>query len=66
MLFFDKFVHNGNTYWYDAKDAVLNMDAQIVGYFINQPDGSKMIYMFRHDNDDNRTYDEVIEEIENQ
>ncbi len=59
----DKFEYRGTSYYEDEKGGVLNSDAVIVGYFIEK-NGQKNLYMFEYSDDDNRTYEEVIESIE--
>lgn len=59
----DRFMYEDNIYYEDDKGAILNSDAVLVGYFIEQ-NGQKNIYMFKNKDDDNRTYEEIIRSIE--
>lgn len=59
-----KFTHESAIHYYDDKGAVLNADGRLVGYFIKQPDGHNKLYMFEQKNKDNRSYQDVINQIE--
>lgn len=59
-----KFPHDGNTYYYDDKNAILNTDGKIVGYFIKQENGTNKMFSIQQKNKDTRTFAEVIESIE--
>lgn len=59
-----KFSHDDNTYYYDDKNAILNTDGKIVGYFIKQEDGSNKMFSITQKNKDIRTFDQVIDSIE--
>jgi hypothetical protein len=59
-----KFSHDGKVYYYDDKNTILNPDGQVVGYFIQQPDGSNKMYMINLKNKDDRTYQQIIDSIE--
>lgn len=60
----DKFIYKGLVYYYDSRNTILNSDAQFVGFFINQDDGSKKIQFLKSSQEDNRTYEAVIDDIE--
>ena len=51
-------------YYCDDKNTILNGDGQTVGYFIEQCDKTKKMYMIKLQNEDTRTYQEVIDSIE--
>jgi hypothetical protein len=59
-----KFSHDGNTYYYDDKNAILNTDGSIVGYFVKQEDGSNKMFSILQKNKDMRTFAQVIDSIE--
>ena len=59
-----KFSHDGNTYYYDDKNAILNTDGSIVGYFVKQEDGTNKMFSILQKNKDTRTFDQVIDSIE--
>lgn len=60
----DKFIYKDNAYYYDSRNTILNNDAQFVGFFINREDGTKKIQFLKSTYTDNRTYEEVIADIE--
>ena len=60
-----KFTYEGTKYYYDDKNAIFNTDSKIVGYFIKQPDGNNKMYPILKKNKDTRTFQEVINSIEN-
>lgn len=60
-----KFRHNNNEYYCDDKCAIYDTDLNIVGYFVNQPNDVKKIYMIDSQNTDNRSFQEIIDSIEN-
>lgn len=60
----DKFMYNGEIYYYDSRNSILNSDAQFVGFFLDQEDGTKKIQFLRQPNDDTRTYEQIIADIE--
>ena len=59
-----QFTYEGVTYYYDDMNAVLNTDAQVIGYLIDQTDGGKKLYLLHPNTRDNRTYQQVINDIE--
>lgn len=59
----DKFIYDGNTYYYNKKNMILDIYGQFVGVFIDHCNDRKKIYLFNMVYD-NRTYDEVIHDIE--
>jgi hypothetical protein len=59
-----KFTYEGNVYYYDDKNSILNSDGQLVGFFIKQNEGVNKMYMINQKNVDNRTYQQVIDSIE--
>lgn len=61
----DKFIYKNNIYWVDNRNTILDNDANFVAIFIDNDNGSKQIYFIEPKNTDNRTYDEVIKNIEN-
>ena len=60
-----KFTYDDITYYYDDRNAILNADGQLVGHFIPQGDGNNKMYLFNRKNQDTRTFEEVIDWIEN-
>ena len=59
-----KFPYEGRTYYYDENDAIINTDGVLIGYFIKQRDGNKKMYMFEQRNKDQRTFEQIINDIE--
>jgi hypothetical protein len=62
-----KFKHNDMTYYYDEKGAIYNPDGKVVGYFVKHDNNSidSKMYMIESKNKDTRTFQEVIDSIEN-
>jgi hypothetical protein len=59
----DKFLYNNSIYYYDNRNTVLNIYGQYVGFIIERNVRSKSIYFLNNVYDD-RTYEEVINNIE--
>jgi hypothetical protein len=59
----DKIIHDGIPYYYDIKNAVYDIEGQIVGYLIDQTGGIKKLYMIKSSNEDDRSFDEVVNDI---
>lgn len=62
----DKFIHNNVTYYYDDKNAIFNTDGKVIGFFIKQPNVDNDVKIYHiESNRDARTYEEIINFIEN-
>lgn len=56
-------IPNTNNY-FDDYNVIFNKDGQTLGYYVKQPDGLNKMYLIET-NYDKRTFDEIMEEIEN-
>jgi len=60
-----KFTYDDTIHYYDDNGAILSADGKLVGYFVRQPDGMNKMCMFTRKNKDARSFQQVIDSIEN-